>query len=211
MAYVFVILKSAEIVAILALVLYARRRLGSRRLTTAFALTLALLFASTAFFGAEQGLLWQEWAKHLVFFASQAAFYAFVRMLIAHRRAMADERRDRPSAAALAPAFAARPLLEFVTREGLQHFASLPLFFVILAFVQAEKGVVPAGAFRRSLDLLLSGAFALALVHVAEFLVESQGAFPWLSGEPIEMLEFALVFCGLGLFALALRRLPSRV
>jgi hypothetical protein len=94
--------------------------------------------------------------------------------------------------------------LQLLTREGLQHIIVLPLFAGVLISVLVRSA--DAGpAYQRPMRWFLMAGGVAALIHIMEFIIESQNIIPSLEGAGVETLELLLVFSMLTLFAIAIR------
>lgn len=189
---------AALILAVSAVAAFRRKTSG-----ILLAATILCLVAYNALpFHAEDGVA--SWFRHMPVYAGLIALLFFLRSL---PQPVQTTDRPRPSVSAAVVAGGSGTLRDWfslLTGQGLQHILVLPLFAaVLIAAVFRSADASPA--VQRVIRWFLLAGTAATIIHVMEFLVESQGAFPALMGEPVEVLELTLVYAMLLSFAVGIR------
>ena len=100
--------------------------------------------------------------------------------------------------------------LRLMTDEGLQHILVMPLFASLWVASLLRSVKSESEGIASSLNWFIGAGAFIALIHVMEFFVESQGLIPALTGERIENLELILFALALMCFGIGIRATVSR-
>jgi hypothetical protein len=179
------------------IILYGWGKLAGKQ-RVIFALMISFFFLSTVLFFPE-GVV-NDWFKHLPFVVGQFFFYLLLGSFV-----KSWQRSPTAPSPTAATALAVPTWFESLTEQGLQHILVLP-FFLLIWGVVGIKGSQLNKNRRSHLNIWLLAGFFLTLIHIGEFLVESQGWMPFLDGDPIEVIEFIWYYLAIGTFFLALRK-----
>ncbi len=206
--------KLVGVLLLTGLVVTGLRKLHSRAQKIAFTLMALFFLASTFFFG-EEGAF-NEWAKHILFFAGQLFFYLFVYYLIRFHVAEQENKRDFDRPTAPPGAFVAGAVLpiqsglgewfSFLTEQGLQHILTVPILLLTVAVVRVQYLVLESKAFKSALNIFLWASASFVAIHVGEFMVESQNIIPSLT-DTIEYIELLFFYIGILLLFLGIKKL----
>lgn len=172
-----------------------------------------------------------EWYKHLSFYISQIFFYLFLRRVIKLNFTFNSkkvnknivERFDEATGrqilscltvGAIPQVGALRQLsfldwFTFLIHQGLLHILALPILFLIIAAIRVKYLYIESGSLKKILNFFMFAAIALIMIHISEFLIESQKLLPIVNteGKFIEMIEFFWFYLGLLFFSFGVRKL----
>ncbi len=194
------IFKIISFLATLAVAVWSTPKLAKTKVKVVFVAMLISFFLSTILFFPEGRI--NDWLKHIPFYFGQFLLYLFLVNIIEAYSPIEKKPQSSPQ-----PRLAVLPVgfvnwFNFLTDQGLQHVITLPLFFLIVTVVRIQYLYIESPAFKTVLNLFMAAGGALVMIHIGEFVVESQGWLPFLE-ELIEIIEFlwyylALILIGLG-------------
>jgi hypothetical protein len=190
-----VIFKIVATLLSLAITLYGLIKLrGSKKLI--FTLMIVSFYLSAILFFPE-GVL-NDWFKHIPFFFGLFFFYLLLSKIVR------NDENNKPSQN-LAIYFASTPYwFEALTERGLQHIIVLPFTLLIWGVVSIKGSRLPQVQ-RSELRLWLLAGLSLTLIHVGEFVVESQGWLGFLESS-IEFIEFGWYYLAMLIFFFSVRK-----
>lgn len=211
-ANLIAIFKSVNALLVAGLIAVGLRKLRSRAQKITFTAMLLFFLSSTLFFS-EEGLA-NDWTKHSLFYIGQLFFYFFLSNLIKSyfkNEEIKEDSARRGAGHAVAPAVIAVPLsftdwFSFLTQQGLQHILTVPIFLLIVTIVRIQYLSIESKHFKQALNLFLWAALALLLIHIGEFMIESQELIPSLA-EKSEFIEFLWFYLGMLLFYMGMKKL----
>ncbi len=198
------IYKVISFVLTLAVALWGIKKLGSGKGRIIFSLMLGSFFLSTILFFPEGRI--NDWLKHIPFYFGQLLFYLWLENIFG--------KTSRTQAGGLAQAVAVPTTggfiewFNYLTDQGLQHIITLPFLILIVAAVRVRFGYIASSHLKTTLNIILLAAASLTMIHVGEFVVESQAWLPFLESS-IEVIEFLWYYLALGLFAISVKRLSQ--
>lgn len=226
------VLKLVAFLLTFGLAVFGWLKLKDKILRVFLILMLILVFLSVVFFfplGMHEYL--EEWYKHIPFYLSQIFFYLFLRRIVKLNFSFNSkkvnknivERFDEAIKQNILPCLSLssvsrssvwqQPLssvwFKFLTQEGLQHILTLPVLFLIIAIVRIEYFYIESHTLKKILNFFMFAAGMFVMIHISEFLVESQKLLPIIDpeGEFIEMIEFFWFYLGLLFFSFGIRKL----
>jgi hypothetical protein len=183
--------------------LWGIKKLGPGKGRIIFSFMLGSFFLSAMLFFPEGRI--NDWLKHIPFYFGQLLFYFWLENIFG--------KTSRTQAGGLAQAVVVPTTggfiewFNYLTDQGLQHILTLPFLILIVAVIKVRFGYIQSNL-KTTLNILLLAATALTMIHVGEFVVESQNWLPFLV-EWIEQIEFLWYYLALGLFALGVKRLSQ--
>lgn len=205
------LLEYTGILGTIALIYYAWKKLSSRSIRIYFTIMiLFFIFPMVLPFGETRT---DTWMKHLLFYSGQFSLYMYLTHLIESYKPK-TENEAAPQTPPIAAAAGIMSLhgtetwYNYLTDQGLEHFLTLPLLFLIMTVIRIQYHYIADRAFRGALNLCIVACCALVMIHVGEFVVESQHLMPFMEGEPIEITEFMWYFIALILFFISVKKLP---
>lgn len=154
------------------------------------------------------------WARHIIFYIGQILLFFFLDDLLQIYN------KNYDSVGKNTPAFTVIPFaigttspvqkwFHYLTEQGLEHFLPVPLLFLTLTIIRVRYPQVTNTAIKHALNFTIAAAVSITLIHVGEFVVESQHWIPVLEGEVFEILEHGLFLVGLLFFLAGLLKLPN--
>ena len=194
---IFLVLKIISFLASAGTIYFAVRVLPGAKLKILFTASIAFFFLSTVLYF-EEGVV-GEWEKHAPFFIGQLFLYFFLTALVKEKISTGNK------FAGLVVPFSVsdttRDFFIYSTEQGVQHIIVLPLALIVATTISARLIGAEKPAMKPAMRYFFLALFSLVMIHVSEFLIESQGLLPFLDGMGIEMMEF--LFFYLALFALS--------
>ncbi len=153
------------------------------------------------------------WARHLPVYCGEALFYFFV-ATFCKRYIEIEDRADKSRTTVIQQnVLVIAPLLiigsgvswfQIVTDQGLPHIFTLPLFVLVVSLVRL-KLTVYKNRYIPIISLLTYATGAWIMVHISEFIVESQQLLPGLD-KYMPHIEFFWYCVGILVYGLALYR-----
>lgn len=148
------------------------------------------------------------WIKHSIFYLGLVFFYFFVTRIIkiyGHTQAHTSVTPVTPVLAYSVTHFLQtnnqnpHSWAQFITGQGLQHILGLPIFFMVTALIKVQYNFITSNCLKPILDKLIIAAFLLTMLHVSEFVIESQ---KWLAltSYQLDVLEHAWFFSAFCVF-----------
>lgn len=196
------------------LIMYSLKTILDKKARTFFILMILSFFSSTILFFPEGRI--NDWIKHVPFFIGQLFLYYFLSSLLTkYTHAETAPSTPRPTVPASGAPFSVGALaatddwFNFLTDQGLQHFLAVPLFFVIVTNIRLHYPQIRSALFRSILNLSLLAGASLTMIHLGEFIVESQHLLSFLEGDPIEIIEFLWYYAACVLFFIMLKKMSS--
>jgi hypothetical protein len=155
-----------------------------------------------------RGLLW---GRHLFAYIGEILFFAFLTVL-SKRYVEIDDAPQKPRSTVLQQNIVVlMPLLFFssgiswyqlATDQGLPHILTLPVFVMVMSLTRLRLAVYES-IYIRVATLFTVAIGAWIMIHVSEFMVESQKFIPGLE-DYMPYIEFFWFAVGAGLFCYAL-------
>ena len=170
-----------------------------------FILMLIFFFLSTMLFFPEGRI--NDWLKHIPFYIGQFLFYLWLESIFGKVSQSQSQTKEVAAAAALPATGGLVDWFNFLTDQGLQHIITLPFSILIIAIIRVRFTYISTHL-KSTLNILILAAISLTMIHVGEFVVESQAWLPFLE-EWIEIIEFLWYYLGLGLFAFGVKKLAQ--
>ncbi len=167
---------------------------------------LVVFFLSTMFFFPEGRI--NDWLKHIPFFIGQFLFYLWLESIFGKSAQNQSQTQGMAQVVALPATGSFTEWFNFLTDHGIQHIIALPFYMLIMAAISVRFSYIQSTPFRSTLNLLMLAALSLTMIHIGEFVVESQNWLPFLI-DWIERIEFLLYYLALGLFALGIKKLAQ--
>lgn len=208
------ILTILSIITTLALVYYAWKKLASNTLRAYFIIMIVFFILPMVMpFGETRT---DTWMKHLLFYNGQFSLYMYLTHLIkSFKPASSENTPTKPppsiAVAALISTQGTESWYNFLTDQGLEHFLALPLLFLIVTVIHIQYQYITDQAFKTVLNLCIAACTTLVMIHVGEFVVESQHILPFMEGDPVEITEFIWYFVALILFWFSIKKLPEHI
>ncbi len=154
------------------------------------------------------------WMKHFFFYTGQVAYYVYLTYLIDLYDPSTSDKETAPkltmNPVALLSFSSVKSWFSYLTDQGLQHFLTLPFLFLIISIIRTRYPYISDGKLKKALIFCLAAGAVLVMIHVGEFVVESQKWLPMFEGDPIEISEFCWFLLSLLFFGLSLMSLPKR-
>lgn len=210
---IFIILKIISFLLTIGVSLWGWYKLPNKKIKIFFLLTLGCFFLSTVLFFPEGNI--NDWLKHIPFYVGQFLFYLFIKGVINFYLNQEKKSSSLVSSSILPQVVivnVASDQLEFthwfdfLTEQGLQHIITLPFLFLIISVIRVRYIYIQSKAFIAVLNFFMFAATLLTLIHVGEFVVESQQWLPFLENS-IEYVEFILFYLALLFLWLAIQKL----
>lgn len=181
-----------------------------------FLLTIIFFFLSRIIHF-EQELL-HEWARHIPFYVGQISCYLFLIRIISLSK---HTKKAQPSSPATPPGIStpssyigliagSSPFsywFEHATEQGFQHILTLPLMLLVIGGIQAHFPFITSSGWKKVINGFLLAMLPLTLIHMGEFIIESQQWLPWES--IIEPIETVLYVSAMITFIIAIRNLHT--
>lgn len=199
------IYKVISFVLTFAVTVWGIKNLGAGKSRIIFSLMLIFFFLSTILFFPEGRI--NDWNKHIPFYIGQLLFYFWVASIFG-KSSQGQSETKTMVAAALPATGGFLEWFNFLTDQGLQHVITLPFLILIIAIIRVRFAYIQTAYLRSTLNILIAAALCLTMIHVGEFVVESQNWLPFLV-EWIEIIEFLWYYLALGLFAIGVKRLAK--
>jgi hypothetical protein len=192
------------IVTVIALILYGWRNIPVTRLRWLFILS----FLFTSFYkiydpiSDSRSLLWE---RHIPVYIGQIWFYLFITEFSKKYIEIETAETKQTGTVMKQNLLVLLPIIAFVsgfswyqylTDEGLPHILTLPLFTIVFSLTRLRIAVFES-TYIRAVRYFTFAAGALILIHVSEFILESQKMFPKLDAY---MGDFEFVWYALGAF-----------
>lgn len=167
---------------------------------------LIFFFLSTILFFPEGKI--NDWLKHIPFYIGQFLFYLWLESIFGKTNSQSQSQTKVVAQAATLPAAGGlAEWLNFLTDQGLQHIITLPFSILIIAIIKVRFDYIPTHL-KSTLNILILAVLSLTMIHVGEFVVESQAWLPFLESS-IEVIEFLWYYLALGLFAFGVKKLAQ--
>ncbi len=198
------IYKVISFILTVAVIVWGVKKLEAGRGRTIFCAMLIFFFLSTMLFFPEGRV--NDWLKHLPFFIGQLLFYFWLVSIFG--KSSQPKTKGTAHAVAVPATGGFTEWFNYLTDQGLQHIIALPFLILIIAVVRVRYAYIQSSYLKSTLNLLLLAAGFLTMIHVGEFVVESQGWLPFLE-KWIEQIEFVLYYLAIGLFAIGIKRLAK--
>lgn len=217
------ILKILRVIVSLILIFWLWSKIPNTKVKSKLVGVISIFTASLVIFSGE-GLIY-EWSWHVCFYSAQVIFYFFIVELINSFHVREESENQHPN---IEPAnmiilgmsmakgmetaknpVGLRDWFAFLTDQGLQHIITIPLFFLIITLIKIQRAYIQTPQYRSILNIFLVGEAMLVMIHVGEFLIESQKLIPQLNGYPNEILEFVWFIMAILSFALGVKKLSS--
>ncbi len=199
-----------DLIAIL-IVVYAWLTLPKGRLRWLFIVAF-LLMAFYKMYDPSSEWVTLLWIRHLPVYIGEILFFIFITSF-SRRYIELDETPTKPhqvvmkqSLLVLAPFIifgTGVSWYQYVTDQGLPHILALPIFVLVLSLVRLRLAIYD----NKYIPVVRLFTFAVGgwiLIHVSEFLIESQKLFPKLD-ESMAHIEFFWYCVGAAIFVYALR------
>lgn len=228
---ILLILKIVAFLLTFSLIIFGWLKLQDKKLKLFFTAILVFFFLSIIFFFplSHESL---EWYKHLLFYIGQIFFYLFSRRVIAMNFSFQEKNASKPisekldeflpssskifcvtaSAASNGSAASTTALSQwfgFLIDQGLLHVLTMPLFLLTTVFIRVRYIYFESEILKHILNFFMLAAGTFVMIHVSEFIVESQKLIPVIDpfGEFIEMVEFFWFYLGLLFFSIGIRKI----
>lgn len=146
-----------------------------------------------------------EWLRHSPFYIAQILFYYYFKSVFSQlKNESRGEAQPTPVVRSTTNAlFVATHttsnksgLLNMASGYGFQHLVTLPLVAVVTIAVALNIPKPVDSNLARMYRNLLIAAWSLTMIHVGEYLVETQDLFPALGGSTIELIEILWFYIG---------------
>lgn len=199
------IYKVISFVLTFAVTLWGIKKLVKGKIRINFILMLIFFFLSTMLFFPEGRV--NDWLKHIPFYIGQFLFYLWLESIFGNPSQSQSQTKTIVAAAALPATGGFVDWFNFLTDQGLQHVITLPFSILIIAIVRVRFAYIPTHL-KSTLNILVLAALSLTMIHVGEFVVESQAWLPFLE-EWIEIIEFLWYYLALGFFAFGVKKLAQ--
>lgn len=199
------IYKVISFVLTLAVALWGIKKLEPGKGRILFSIMLTFFFLSTILFFPEGRI--NDWNKHIPFYIGQLLFYFWIESIFDKPTQSQSQTKTVAAAAAIPATGGFVEWFNFLTDQGLQHVITLPFLILIIAIIRVRFAYIPTHL-KSTLNILIVAALSLTIIHVGEFVVESQNWLPFLE-EWIEIIEFLWYYLALGLFAIGVKRLAK--
>lgn len=191
-------------------VLYAWKCLAYKKLWLLFAVTFILMSVSVVYDPASdsRALLW---ARHIPVYIGEIFFYYFITSFSRKFIELEDDDNSKHAVELHQNLVSPLPIIvvvsylssaswfNYITDEGLPHILILPLFVVVVSLVRLRLAIFNSEYL--IVTRLLTLAFgAIVMIHISEFMIESQKIIPPFSAymnyiEPFWYLVGVFVFC----------------
>lgn len=199
----------------LGVVLFSWRCLPAGRLRWLF-IAFFLLFSAYKIYDPAsewRGLLW---LRHLPVYLGELLFYYFI-SIFSKRYIETDGQTRKPADVVLRQNFVVlAPIIiaatevswfQIVTDQGLPHILTLPVIVLVVSLARLRLAVYTS-SYTRIVALFTVSVGAWIMIHVSEFIVESQKLLPGLDNY-MAHIEFFWYIVGAGLFVYTLQTFKS--
>lgn len=192
----------------LVIIIYAFLVLPKGRILWLFIATI-LLIASFKFYDIENDAYSLLWFRHMPVFLGEITFYffltaygsRFIEIEKTSKKSLPQDKTSHSAALLGVPLmFAHRESLgSFISAQGLPHILTFPIFILLVSLVRLRYGLY-VSKYRTPLNWFVLGTTAWILIHVSEFIFESQQLTPVI-GSHVEWFELgwfvigAVIFC----------------
>ncbi len=200
------IYKVISFILTLAVLAWGIKKLEAGRGRIIFCAMLIFFFLSTMLFFPEGRV--NDWLKHIPFFIGQFLFYLWLESIFGKSAQNKFQTQGMAQVAVLPATGSFTEWFNFLTDQGLQHIIVLPFYMLIMAVISVRFAYIQSTPLRSTLNLLMLAALFLTMIHIGEFVVESQAWLPFLENW-IEIIEFLLYYLALGFFALGIKKLAQ--
>lgn len=200
------IYKVISFILTFAVTLWGIKKLRAGKGRIIFSLMLIFFFLSTILFFPEGKI--NDWIKHVPFYIGQILFYFWLESIFNQPSQGQSQTKTMAQAGVLSAAGGFTEWFNFLTDQGLQHVITLPFTILIIAIMKVRFAYIESSHLRFTLNIFILAVLSLTMIHVGEFVVESQNWLPFLE-EWIEIIEFLWYYLGLGLFAIGVKRLAK--
>lgn len=213
MSAIFIFLKISSFLLTFGTCIWGWKRIKDNQVRILFCIMLLFFFLSTILFAHES--LLDTWIKHILFYIGQFFFYLFIVSLISYYEKPTSNQhtslfsknlfstKDKSLVALGVTSMTnsgIKDWIDFITDQGIQHMLALPLLLLIITTIEMKYIFLKSNALRAALNTFMFAAAALMLIHLMEFIVESQKLLSFLDGDINEILEFCWYFLGLFFF-----------
>lgn len=156
------------------------------------------------------GSLLDEWIVHVIFFISQITFYIFTyhyTQIISDSNPKSQSSKpstiSTPVATNLSGFLIAPGVPTYLSEQGIMHILTVPIFLLCRSALIYRLDNFEQTKYRPVIKRLILASGLLVLIHVGEFIVESQH---WLSipQNIYSFIEYAFFIAALAVFTLAL-------
>lgn len=200
---ILLVFKGISFLATLGLLVFTLDTLHDARTRVYAGAMLGFFFLSTVLFGdVGESTMFNEWAKHGLFYTGQFFLFLFLKRFVSAATVLETSplayKTQTPRT--LYAGTGILMLTQFFTKEGLQHVLAVPLLLVVIGAIRIQAELITLHEARRALNVFMLGATSLAMIHLGEFVVESQGIIPALAGDAIEIIEFLWFYLGIACF-----------
>lgn len=214
---IIILLKFISGILTFLLLFFSWRLTIDKKAKVLFSLMLLFFLLSVILFFPEGYI--SDWLKHIPFFIGQLLFCIFLWHCINHFMIDKDQSPAQGSVAQYVAGLGAGSykIVEdtssdwfgFITQQGVQHIIALPFLFLIISLIRVQYNFISSHQNKSILNMFLAAGVCLTIIHIGEFVVESQNWIPALEGETIEIIEFMWYYSALFLFFFALKRLNT--
>ncbi|OGD31832.1 hypothetical protein A3C91_00200 [Candidatus Azambacteria bacterium RIFCSPHIGHO2_02_FULL_52_12] len=190
---IFLPFKIVSFLASAGTVFFALRMLSGAKLKALLTISIAFFFLSTILFSDADTI--GEWDKHLLFYAGQLFLFFFMTALVKGKTNVGG------GLAGFVLPFSfsdtTRDFFGYITEQGVQHLITIPFAVIAVTTISSRLIVAEAPDTKPAIRFFFLALFSFAMIHTAEFFIESQGFFPFLDGTGVEMMEFLFYYLAL--------------
>lgn len=167
---------------------------------------LIFFFLSTILFFPEGRI--NDWNKHIPFFIGQILFYFWLENIFKQPSTNQVQNQTNVHVVGFTATGGLVEWFNFLTDQGLQHIITLPFSVLIVTIIKVRFSYIQSAYLKNTLNIFTLAIISLTMIHIGEFVVESQAWLPFLESS-IEVIEFIWYYLALSLFAIGIKRLAQ--
>ncbi len=206
------ILKILSLISSFGLIFFSWQKFTSRFEKYSYSIS-QLLFLLPMVLNFDESLA-DTWARHLIFYTAQITLFFFLNSFINFNENKQNFTSKNLTAFTVVPLAASNDSnifrwFRYITVQGIEHFLALPLLFLTVTMVRLKIINIAQSAKRNFINWTVIGVSTLTMIHVAEFLIESQ-KLVHVEESTFELLEHGLFLVGIGCFFIAVLKLSDK-